>query len=177
MKTLSILFALLTLCHAGRCHADEPAGAMNSLAGLSGIAIFVEPVATDMGEKGMTTFVFSVEIERRLKEAGVRVLHLDYDDPIDGNPTLYLVVTAVIDEHVEHCAYSIRLELTQTVQLERNPDVTVVGVPTWSTGGVGVYGKGWRQAVIDDVGGYMDQFIEAYAAANTNTRIRHHVGD
>jgi hypothetical protein len=77
-------------------------------------------------------------------------------------------VTAVIDEYVEHCAYSIRLELTQTVRLERNPDVTVAGVPTWSTGGVGVYGKGWRQTLIDDVGGYVDQFIDTFAETNTD---------
>jgi hypothetical protein len=47
MKMLSILFILLTLCHAGQCHADNSAGAANSLAGLPGVAIFVEPVAKD----------------------------------------------------------------------------------------------------------------------------------
>jgi hypothetical protein len=172
---LSVLFVLLALCHAGRSHADASAGAVTSLADIPGVAIFVEPVAKDLEDKGMTAFVFSVEIERRLKEAGVRVLNPEYDDPVDGNPTLYLVVTAVVDEYVEHCAYSIRLELTQSVRLERNPDVTVVGVPTWSTGGVGVQGKGWRQVLLDDVGAYTDRFIHAYAAANT--RARHHAGD
>ena len=67
------------------------------------------------------------------------------------------------------------MELTQSVQLERTPDITVDGVPTWSTGGLGVCGKGWRQVLLDDVGSYVDQFVEAYAAANTSTRITHHV--
>jgi hypothetical protein len=177
MKMLSILFILLTLCDAGQCRADNSTGAVNSLAGLPGVAIFVEPVAKDLEETGMAAFVFRVEIERRLKEAGVRVLNLEYDDPIEGDPTLYLAVTAVVDEYVEHCAYSIRLELTQTVRLERNPEVTVTGVPTWSTGGVGVYGKGWRQTMIDDVGGYVDQFTDTFAATNTDTRIGHNEGN
>jgi len=167
---LSILFILLTFSQAGPCHADELTGAANSLAGLPGVAIFVEPVAKDLEETGMAAFVFRVEIERRLKEAGVRVLNLEYDDPVDGDPTLYLVVTAVVDEYVEHCAYSIRLELTQTVRLERNPDLAVVGVPTWSTGGVGVQGKGWRQAMMDDVGGYVDQFIDTFERTNREDR-------
>jgi hypothetical protein len=177
MKMLPALFILLTLYHAGRCHADDSAGAVISLADLPGVAIVVEPVAKDLEDAGMTGFVFSVEIERRLKEAGVRVLNPEYDDPVEGNPTLYLVVTAVVDEYVEYCAYSIRLELTQTVRLERNPDVTVVGAPTWSTGGVGVHGKGWRQVLHDDVGAYTDRFIGAFAAANPNARVGHHVGD
>jgi hypothetical protein len=124
-------------------------------------------VAKDMEEKGMTTFVFAVEIERRLKQAGVRVLNVEFDEPVAGNPTLYLSVTAVIDEYVEHCAYSIRLELTQNVSLERRPDTTLEGIATWSTGGVGVYAKGWRQAILDDVSAYTDQFIDAYFAANS----------
>jgi hypothetical protein len=116
----------------------------------------------------MTTFVFSVELERLLKQAGVRVLNTEFEPAVEGNPTLYLSVTAVIDDYVEHCAYSIRLELTQTVSLERKPDTTIESVATWSTGGVGVYAKGWRQAMLDDVGNYTDQFIDAYLAVNSH---------
>ena len=166
MKTMTA-FVLLTLFSAGLCHADHPMTGLDSLTDLPGVAIFVEPVTKELEEKGMTTFVFSVEVERRLKQAGVRVLNIEFDKPVAGNPTLYLAVTAVIDEYVDHCAYSIRLELTQNVALERRPSTTVEAIATWSTGGVGVYAKGWRQAILDDVGDYTDQFIDAYLAANS----------
>jgi len=31
---------------------------------------------------------------------------------------------------------------------------------------VGVYAKGWRQAMLDDVVTYTDEFIDAFLAAN-----------
>jgi hypothetical protein len=140
------------------------------MADLPGVQIYVEPMSKDMEEKGMTDFVLSVEVERRLKEAGVAILRPEVDDPTPGSPMLYLTVTTVFDELVEQCAYAIRLELTQTVHLDRDPDSTLDNVATWSVGGVGVYSKGWHQAIIDDVLGYTDQFIEAYFTTNPAMR-------
>ena len=165
MKTLTAIITLLTVLSTGICQAETPRYTGDALADLPGVAISVEPVAETLGDKGMTAFVFSVEIERRLKDAGIPVILSD-TEPIPGNATLYIAVTAVIDEYVEHCAYSIRLEFIQDVRLERAPDVTLPGIATWSAGGVGVYAKGWRQAMLDDVVTYTDEFIDAFLAAN-----------
>ncbi|MDH3215231.1 MAG: hypothetical protein OEN01_02935 [Candidatus Krumholzibacteria bacterium] len=154
----------------------DPASAQNSaetratLIDLAGVSIYVEPPAKALEEKGMTDFVLEVEVERRLKEAGVPVLDFDIQDPPPGMPTLYLEVTAVIDEAVEQISYAIRLELTQSVRLERDPTSDGLYAPTWSVGGVGVYAKGWREAIIDDVLSYTDQFINAYFSANPDAK-------
>jgi hypothetical protein len=166
MRSLWYLSILLLLSPTGVTYGQNSPGTRASLADIPGVSIHVEPVTKEMEEKGMTDFVFSVEIERHLKDAGVTVLNPEFDDPVPGSPVLAVAVTTVIDEYIEHCAYAIRLELTQTIQLERNPESIIEHVPTWSVGGVGVHGKGWREAIIDEVGGYTDEFIDAYFAAN-----------
>jgi hypothetical protein len=118
----------------------------------------------------MTEDVFRVEVERCLKENGVKVLNPAVDDIEQGNPILYLDITTVFEEGIERCQYGIRLELTQTVRLERNPGHAVFHVPTWSVGGIGIYQVGWREALIDDVVGFTEQFVEAFYQANPALR-------
>ena len=172
MKALLNLFILVLILLPTRLsHGQNSASSRATLTDLPGVTIYVEPMAKQMEEKGMTDFVVGVEVERRLKEAGVTILDPEQDEPpVVGSPTLYLTVTAVFDDLVEQCAYSIRLEVTQTIHLERDPHATVEHVPTWSVGGIGVYAKGWREAIIDDVVGYTEEFIEAYFTANPNLR-------
>jgi len=64
------------------------------------------------------------------------------------------------------CLYMIRVEFTQTVRLDRNPEHVVGHVPTWGVGGVGVYAAGWREAILEDVKEFTRQFIDAYVKAN-----------
>ena len=172
MRMLSTLAVVLIALSAGPALGQEPMTAHPALADLGGVAIAVEPVDSALADKGMTTFVFSVQLERALKDRGVPVLNIEGGETAPGDPTLYLTVTAVVDDRVDHCAYSLRLELTQNVNLERNPVTRLVRVPTWTIGGVGVYGKGWRQAMLDDLVRFTDEFALAYEAANHNGETR-----
>jgi hypothetical protein len=134
---------------------------------LEGVYIYVEPLVAEGEEKGISDLVLGAEVELRLREAGIPIL---YPDP-DGQraldkPTLYLQVTLILDEHVDECVYAIRLELTQTVKLERDENAPAFPAATWGVGGVGIGGRKWRQALIDDVVGFTDQFVESYIAAN-----------
>ena len=149
------------LCLQGTGH-----GVRIRLVGLPGVSIYVDSLAQHLVDRGMTEDVFRVEVERRLKESGLRILIPAVDGAVPGNPVLYLDITTVFEEGIERCQYAIRLELTQTVRLERNPGFAVFNVPTWSVGGIGVYQVGWRDAVIDDVLGFVEQFIEAFYDVN-----------
>jgi hypothetical protein len=75
-------------------------------------------------------------------------------------------VTAVFDGMEGGCVCAIRIELTQTVRLFRNPGYVIFRVPTWSVGGVGAYTKRWREELIADVLAYTDDFIDAFYKAN-----------
>jgi len=137
-----------------------------TLVGLSGVSVYVDSLAQHLVDRGMTEDVFRVEVERRLKESGVVVLIPAVDGAVPGNPVLYVGITTVFEEGIERCQYGIRLELTQTARLERNPGHAVFHVPTWSVGGIGIYQTGWRDALLDDVLGFTEQFIEAFYKAN-----------
>ena len=166
MRTVLILFVFVTAVPISPAHGQNSAETRATLANLPGVAIHVTRLAVEIESLGITSGVFRVEVERRLKAAGLTILHPDVQEPAPGDPTLHLDVTAVVDDPPDQISYAIRLELTQTVRLDRDPSFQVFHVVTWSVGGVAVYAKGWRRAIIEDVLGYTDEFVAAYSAAN-----------
>ena len=149
--------------------AQNTAESCSTMVGIPGVAIYVDSLSVEMIDKGMTETVFAVEIERILLESGIPVLHPEVkekDQNVPGNPVLYVGITTVFQFGDTQCLYGIRVEFTQTVRLERNPGYVVEHVPTWSVGGIGIYQTGWRDALIDDVLGFTEQFIVAFYEAN-----------
>jgi hypothetical protein len=145
---------------------DAPPPPNETLAGIPAISVWVDTLAANVADKGITAGVLGAEVVGRLKSAGIEVLNLDATQPVAGAPTLYLVVITLMEEGVDQVVYSIRLSLTQAVRLDRDPNVLVPLAPTWSVSGVGVAMSGWRDAMIADVVNYTDQFIDAYFRAN-----------
>lgn len=166
MRTVFILFVFIIAVPISPAHGQNSAETRATLADLPGVAIHVARLAVDIESLGITSGVLRVEVERRLKASGLTVLHPDVQEPVPGDPTLYLDVTAVIEDPPDQISYAIRLELTQTVRLDRDASFQIFHVATWSVGGVAVYAKGWRRAIIEDVVGYTDEFVSAYFAAN-----------
>jgi hypothetical protein len=161
---IAIIIGMLAI--AVQTNAQNSEVSRATLVGLPGVSVYVDSLAQHLVDRGMTEDVFRVEVERRLIESGLKVLIPAVDGAVPGNPVLYLGITTVFEEGIERCQYGIRLELTQTVRLERNPGHAVFHVPTWSVGGIGIYQTGWRDALIDDVLGFTEQFIVAFYEAN-----------
>jgi len=136
-----------------------------TLAGIEGVSIFINPMSEELDEAGMHPNVLEVEIERVLKQAGIPIID-EFSDPVPGSPTLFVEVVAVMQKTPVMVNYFIRLELMQTVLLERMPDKESILRTTWSTGGMAMRGQKWRQAMIDDVVLYTQEFVDAYYAAN-----------
>lgn len=166
MTTRSILVVICSFLFISPTYGQNSAETQATLRGLPGVSFFVEPLDSSLEEKGMTHEVLSAHLERELRQGGVPIFYPVSVDEIPGNPTLYLAVTAVVNDQADQCACSIRLELMQTVHLGRDPEVEIYNAPTWSVGGVGMYYKNWRQDMIDDVAGYARRFVEAYFIAN-----------
>jgi hypothetical protein len=162
------LFLLLTIQSHGQ--DPDPVDDPFVLMGLNGVHIYVEPVPPELVEKGITDEVLSAPVELRLLEAGIPVLVPSPEGGLPpGTPTLYLQVTAFTGEFTEDCVYVIRLELMQEVRLARDEQTPVFYAATWGAGGIGFGESKWRNALIEDVAGFTDQFIEEYAVANPQT--------
>ena len=169
MRVFFGLLFVLGVVLATPSFAQNNAPSCSTMVGVPGVAIYVDSLSVEMIEKGMTEGVFAVEIERLFLEAGVPVLRPDVneeDREVPGNPVLYVGITTVFQLGGAQCLYGIRVEFTQTVRLERNPEHIVEHVPTWGVGGMGVYASGWRDAILEDVQEFTRQFIAAYAKAN-----------
>lgn len=169
MRVLAGLIFVLSFVFATPSFGQNTAPSCSTMVGVPGVAIYVDSLSAEMIEKGMTENVFAVEIERLLLEAGVPILHPtvnEEDFEVPGSPTLYVGITTVFQLGDSQCLYGIRVEFTQTVRLERNPEYAVEHVPTWGVGGIGVYAAGWREAILEDVREFTRQFIDAYAKVN-----------
>ena len=169
MRVLFGLFLVLSVVLTTPSFAQNTAPSCSTMVGVPGVAIYVDSLSVEMIEKGMPEGVFVAHIEKLLVEAGVPILHPDVKDEdreVPGNPVLYVGITTVFQLGRMECLYGIRVEFTQTVRLERNREHIVEHVPTWGVGGMGVYAAGWRDAILDDVGEFTRQFIDAYAKAN-----------
>jgi hypothetical protein len=101
-----------------------------SLVGLDGVHVEVEPINADTEHDGLTRNSLRAEAEAAVREAGMAV----YTPAVlaaraPGKPKLHVdVMTIRLDGRY---AYSVRLELWQTVALMRAPSI-VVPAPAWS---------------------------------------------
>ena len=86
-----------------------------------------------------------------------------------GSPWLYVRVNTLKGDTGLY-AYSIEVDLYQTVLLERDSTISTT-TPTWATSTLGVVGRGnMARSVRGSVADKVDQFINAYLAMNPLNR-------
>lgn len=167
MKTLvAISIAAALLLGVPLSEQEDAPPFPSTFEGLRGVMIQVEPPDSSLENAGITAFVISTAVEKRLKESGVPVYPPGDPALAPGFPALYVQVSALYDEFSKQCTWSIRVELNQFVRMERDPDTIAIAASTWSVGGLGYQVKNWRQALIDDILVYVDQFVAEFAEAN-----------
>lgn len=147
-------------------HGQDTVETRNSLSGLTGVMLQVVPPVPALEDRGITAGVIEAEVVHHLKEADIPVLLPGDEATQPGLQTLYVEVMGIVDEYSDRCTWSVRLDLVQTVRMERVPDAPVVMASTWSVAGVAYQARGWREGVVADVGNYTERFVEAFAAAN-----------
>lgn len=168
-SVLGLIIFCIMLCACFPVFAQNTPEAHATLTGLEGVGIQVVPTPAEIADKGISATVLAVEVERVLKEGGVPVNYPVPPDTVAAGPYLLLEVVALLDSYIDQVVYSIRLELVQAVLLERDSTGQLYGATTWSVGGTGVYGNGWRKAIINDVVSFAAQFVETYHQANPPT--------
>ena len=135
-----------------------------TLAGLRGVrAEVVKMEDPDAEREGLTQSILRTDVELRLRQSGIRVL-TDADD-VRTQGTLQLQVRTVKGEHGFY-AYTIDFGLWQFVRLIRDPSIASVAV-TWRAGKGGFKGTPrFPEKIRNDVRDMVDEFINAYLAAN-----------
>lgn len=141
-----------------------------TLAGLQGVAVEVVPLDDPQVERdGLSPSAIQTDVELRLRQAGIPVLSREQSFRTPGKPFLVLSIGALKatpSSGLDIYPYSIKLTFEQLVILARSPGTRGLAV-TWSaTGKTGVVGRERLSTIRDNVRDMVDQFINAYLAAN-----------
>jgi hypothetical protein len=136
-----------------------------SLKGLNAVEVLVESLSTEAERDGLNKTSIQTDVQLKLRQAGIRVLTRAERFETPGWPFLYIDVAVKLRTDVPVYAYSINVELEQSVRLDRAPSIQL-SATTWSVGSVGAVGRNKLRTVRDDIKDHVDEFINAYLSVN-----------
>jgi hypothetical protein len=144
--------------------AEMPDRARETLRGLPGVTVVVEPLSPGAEQDGLTQSQLRTEVEQRLRKAGIRVLTKEEWQNTPGSPYLYINVAALKKNYGLY-AYAIEVCLNQLVTLIRDQDIQEFA-ETWETREVGTVGEERLPTVRNSVVAHVDEFIRDYFTVN-----------
>ena len=137
-----------------------------TLRGLKGVGVLVEKLPLEVEQEGLKRDQLQMEVESKLRTAGIKVLTKEEALNTPGEPYLYININVNIAKtEADIYPYSIDLLLIQKVSLLRDPKLTSYAI-TWSTGGVGSIGKPILSQLRESVEAMVDVFVNAYLMEN-----------
>ncbi len=134
-----------------------------TLVGLNGVAVNVG-VDPDAERVGLRQSTFRTDVEVKLRQAGIRVLTNTEVSDTPGAPVLQLNVHT-LESKSGFYPFHIELKLWQVARLVRDPSIVSAAI-TWNVSGGGIAGSERLSFIRDVVRDKVDQFINAYLAAN-----------
>jgi Cdc6-like AAA superfamily ATPase len=137
-----------------------------TLRGLKGVGVLIEKLPPEVEQEGLRRDQLQMEVESKLRTAGIKVLTREEAFNTPGEPFLYININVNIAKtESDIYPYSIDLLFIQKVSLLRDPKLTSYAI-TWSTGGVGSIAKQIVSQLRQNVEAMVDVFIKAYLAEN-----------
>ena len=165
-KSLLIMSLSLTLALSqwGRlAHALNNEVTRETLRGLAGVKVVVEPMKWVIEEAGLTTDQVRNDTELKLRLAGIKVFGPEEPSMVAGNPILYVNAKVLRYRSRDRFFFHIRAELLQGVSLIRASGVKS-SATTWS---VYVAGTSHKLATVrEQLGELLELFINAYLSVN-----------
>ena len=125
----------------------------------------VEDIWPDAKRIGLVRDRVQVDVELKLREAGIKVLTEDEWDNTPGHPWLYININTRKHPDVPIYAYSIKVELKQNARLPREVSTSILAV-TWSISSIGLVGENKLKDTGKIVGERVDLFINDFLAEN-----------
>jgi hypothetical protein len=163
---LMVLISILLSTPLESLFAINGKSNLATLRGLKGVGVLVENLPPEVEKEGLIKNQLQIEIELKLRTAGIKVLTKEECLMTPGEPYLYIninVNTAKTESDLY--PYTIDALLIQKVSLLRNPEQTTYAV-TWSTGGIGSIDKQILSQLRGDVEEMVEVFIKAFLSEN-----------
>jgi len=139
----------------------------NVLHGLHTVDVLIENMDPTAMQVGFAPDEYKSDAVRRLERAGLHVQSEQESAQSDSpTPCLYLRVGAMVEPQTQLALYSVDLELMEAVFLERQPTTFTLGSIWQSRAMIGQVATTHVDRVRGNVRDAVDQFIDAWAAAN-----------
>jgi hypothetical protein len=136
-----------------------------SLKGVVGVEIVVEPLNIEIERLGLETLKLQQDIRHRLQQAGVRVL-AEHERLATSTAAMLMVRVDALHDRIGRYFYCFDLLLTQRVRL-KGRDSSDVSAVTWSkSGGIALIADDNVRHIQDQVMRRVDQFIKDYFVVN-----------
>ena len=191
MKKLLFLLCVVVLCLSGKSLATEserfnppviPEYLMpdETLRGVKSVEVLIEYLSQDAKDAGLRREQLQTDVELKLRTAGIRVYDEDSIPDADNleeslkwsqeycpSVTLYLNINSIKQSEVPIFAFSVCLEIQETVTIARNSIDYKTMATTWKTGSVSIVGSdNFKSGVRELVGDHVNKFINDYLKMN-----------
>ena len=152
-------------------YAEQPAEVpeRESLRGLVGMEVLVEPLNIEIEERGLQTLKLQSDIRQRLQKADIKVL-TERERLATPSAAMLAVRVDAIHDRIGRYFYSVDLFLTQRVRLEGNVASQPSAVTWMKLGPIGTVADDNVKHLEDQVLRKVDQFIKDYLAVNADRR-------
>ena len=161
-----LLLAIGLLCYARAAGAQQfvPTG-RGTLRGLTGVEVVIEPLPTEVVHEGLSGDLLRTSIQRQLTDAHVTVYDSQQANSSPAQAYVYVHVNALsVDSGARH-AIAVQLQLRQTLQ-SLVTGSRIVDAMTWDAHNVLMTEGADSADLTAELRGYVDQFIEDWAAVH-----------
>jgi hypothetical protein len=151
-------------------YAFDAEASRETLKGLAGFYVLIEELNPNIAKYAnvqknqITTQTLKIQVENRLRAAGIRILSWDEMMKTPERPILYISVNTHEYEKFWY-AYNILVEVRQLVSLASQPGKAISG-STWSLNMTGVMNIGQLRTLYDNLGLLLTGFVEAHKKVN-----------
>jgi hypothetical protein len=159
-RSLAIGIVILASMSIGHAQTRQ----RESLRGLNGVYVYVQPVAKEVEAGGLSTNQIQNAVIKQLREAGIPV----QEEPLPANGSATLVIAIGTVKRPAEAAYlfDVEVSLLQAVQLARRPDPDPFPAQTWSQKALGITGPSRMDLILEPLKVRLGDFAKDYLSAN-----------
>ncbi len=174
--TLLLIVALISLLITlppGRAEQPAEISERDSLRGLVGVEVRVEPLAIEIEDRGLPTEKLENDVRQRLQKAGINLV-TERERLASSAAGLLEIHVEALHDRIGRFFYTIHLSLKRPVRIQGldPPDASAV---TWiKLGSVGSIADDNVNYLQEQVLRKVDQFLKDYQAANPTRRGSNH---
>lgn len=141
------------------------AAGRDTLRGLPGVEIVVEPIQPEMEQGELTTAGIRDGAARQLRAAGIAVYATQEENPSPAKPYVYVHVNGLkLPDHDSYVA-GVQVQLRQTLRSEVTGS-NIVNATTWETYNVLSVPAVAVDRLREEIADYLDQFIRDWHAVH-----------